>query len=146
MPRLPTVTGASFLLVDRAALAQLLDRQQPGTGAVGELWLASQRSDLGTVLARPRSRRLDVQLRPPPSAPSSPTRSARGSRTLLALAAVLALLVAAAAIVLLVVGERQDAAGELYAWEADGVRAATLRRALVLRPRSRSSRSPSPPG
>ena len=57
----------------------------------------------------------------------------RGSSLLLALAAALALLVAAAAVVLLVSGDRRDDAGELHAWESDGVRPATLRRMLLIR-------------
>ena len=47
--------------------------------------------------------------------------------------ALLALAVAAVALVLLVIGERRDGAGELYAWEADGTRPATLRRMLAVR-------------
>ena len=57
----------------------------------------------------------------------------RGSSLLLALAAGLALLVAAVAVVLLVSGDRRDDAGELHAWESDGVRPATLRRMLLIR-------------
>ncbi len=132
MPRLPTVTG-SFVLLDRGALSRLLDRQQPGTGAVGELWLASARPDLGAVLARPPFSALSVQLRADTEQATVSDPVSRGSRLLLALAAGLALLVAAAAVVLLVLGERRDAAGELYAWESDGVRPAVLRRALLVR-------------
>jgi ABC-type antimicrobial peptide transport system permease subunit len=57
----------------------------------------------------------------------------RGSSLLLALAAGMALLVAAVAVVLLVSGDRRDDAGELHAWESDGVRPATLRRMLLIR-------------
>ena len=56
-----------------------------------------------------------------------------GARTLLIVVALLALAVAAVALILLVIGERRDGAGELYAWEADGTRPRTLRRMLIVR-------------
>jgi hypothetical protein len=58
---------------------------------------------------------------------------ARGASQVLILAAVLTLLVALAALVLLVVGERVEDAGELYTWEANGVRSGVLRRSLWIR-------------
>jgi len=55
---------------------------------------------------------------------------ARGAVLLLLGGAGLTLVVALAALVLLVVTERHDDSGELYAWEADGVPPGTLRGAL----------------
>jgi hypothetical protein len=130
LPRFPTTTG-SFILADRAALAALLDRGQPGTGTTRELWLSGSR--LGSVLAKPPYDQLTVTLRAPIQLRLIDDPVARGSRLLLALIAGLALLVAAVAVVLLVLGERRDDAGELHAWEADGLRPATLRRVLFLR-------------
>jgi FtsX-like permease family len=130
LPRFPTTTG-SFVVADRAALASLIDRSQPGTGATRELWLSGAR--LGSVLAKPPYDQLTVTLRAPIQQRLIDDPVARGSRLLLALIAGLALLVAAVAVVLLVLGERRDDAGELHAWEADGLRPATLRRVLFLR-------------
>lgn len=133
LPRFPTTSGA-FVLTDRDALSALLDRQQPGTGVTRELWLAGTGgTDLGTVLAKAPYDQLTVALRAPIQHQLTTDPVASGSRLLLALIAGLALLVAAVAVVLLVLGERRDDAGELYAWEADGLRPATLRRMLFLR-------------
>jgi hypothetical protein len=130
LPRFPTTSG-SFLLADRAALVALLDRSQPGTGTTRELWLSG--SQLGPVLAKSPYNQLTVTLRAPIEQRLIDDPVARGSRLLLALIAGLALLVAAVAVVLLVLGERRDDAAELHAWESDGQRPATLRRALFLR-------------
>lgn len=128
LPRFPTTSG-SFVLADRQALASIVDRSQPGTGATSELWLASP--DAARVTAP--LRRLTVTLRAPIQQSLTDDPVASGSRLLLALLAGLALLVAVVAVVLLVLGDRRDDAGELHAWEADGVRPATLRRMLLLR-------------
>jgi len=130
LPRFPTTTG-SFLVADQGALSSLLDRQQPGTGVIRELWLAGP--SLGPVLAQAPYDQLTVARRAPIQDRLTDDPVARGSRLLLALIAALALLVAAVAVVLLVLGERRDDAGELHAWEADGLRPAVLRRVLFLR-------------
>ena len=130
LPRFPTTTG-SFVLADRDALSALLDRQQPGTGVSRELWVAGH--SLAPVLAKAPYDQLTVSLRAPIQKRLTDDPVAQGSRLLLALIAGLALLVAAVAVVLLVLGERRDDAGELHAWEADGLRPATLRRVLFLR-------------
>jgi hypothetical protein len=136
LPRFPTVDGR-FVLADRAALTQVLDGQQPGTGSVSELWVAADNDDARTVLETALRRapydRAGIALREPLERSLASDPVARGSRLLLALAAGLALLVAAAAVALLVSGDRRDDAGELHAWESDGVRPATLRRVLLVR-------------
>ena len=136
LPRMPTTTGR-FALVDQTALTHILDGQQPGTGAVTELWAAASngeaRAALDTALAHAPYNQAAITERQTIVAALASDPVARGSRLLLALAAGLALLVAAAAVVLLVLGDRNDDAGELNAWESDGVRPATLRRVLLVR-------------
>ena len=96
-----------------------------------ELWVAGH--SLAPALAKAPYDQLTVSLRAPIQKRLTDDPVAQGSRLLLALIAGLALLVAAVAVVLLVLGERRDDAGELHAWEADGLRPATLRRVLFLR-------------
>jgi hypothetical protein len=118
----------TFLVADRAPLARVLDRAQPGRSPV-EYWLAGSTAGLhrGPWAQLADTTRAAVQHR----LDADPI--GRGARTLLVLVSLLALAVAAVALVLLVVGERRDGAGELYAWEADGTRPRTLRRMLVVR-------------
>ncbi len=136
LPRFPTTTGR-FVLAGQPALSHVLDGQQPGTGAVGELWASADNSKAANALTlalagKPYSDATVVE-RTPIAHQLAGDPVSRGSSLLLALAAVLALLVAAAAVVLLVSGDRRDDAGELHAWESDGVRPATLRRMLLIR-------------
>ena len=135
LPRFPTMTGP-FVLADGSTLGTLLDRSQPGTGAAHELWVSAppaSRPALELALARAPYTRLTVAQRVPTQARLAADPVARGSQLLLALIAGLALLVGTVALALLVIGERRDDAGELHAWEADGLRPATLRRVLFLR-------------
>jgi hypothetical protein len=127
LPRMATM-GSTFLLADRAALSRVLDRAQPGRSPV-EYWLAGPTAGLhsGPWAALAVTTRSAVQA----GLDSDPI--GRGARTLLVVVSLLALAIAAVALVLLVVGERRDGAGELYAWEADGTRPRTLRRMLVVR-------------
>lgn len=136
LDRFPTARAASFAIADRDALSPLLDRGQPGTGAASELWVAApaaSRTSLQRALSNAPYDQLTVALREPIEARLTSDPVARGSRVLLAVIAGLSLLVAAVSLVLLVLGERRDDAGELYAWEADGLRPATLRRVLFVR-------------
>ena len=121
LPRMPTV-GGPFILADRGALTRVLNRAQPGRSPV-EYWVS------GTVPWRG----LTVTSRAAVQADLDSDPIGRGARTLLIVVALLALAVAAVSLVLLVIGERRDGAGELYAWEADGTRPGTLRRMLVVR-------------
>jgi hypothetical protein len=135
LPRLPTVSGP-FLLANRQLISAVLDRGQPGTGGVPELWVASpsaSRSALDRALTSAPYDRLTVSSRVTVQRELGSDPVGQGSRELLTVVAGLALLVAAASLVLLVVGERRDGAGELFAWESDGLPPAALRRMVFLR-------------
>ncbi|MGH8860730.1 MAG: hypothetical protein ACRDVG_05755, partial [Jatrophihabitantaceae bacterium] len=130
-PRLPTVSG-SFVLVDRTALTTAFDVREPGRNAT-EFWIAAPAGSLDQTLRAAPFIDLTVTRRDAVQADLDADPIGRGARTLLVAVALLALAVAALALVLLVVGERRDGAGELYAWEADGMRPATLRGVLAIR-------------
>jgi hypothetical protein len=136
LPRFPTVTGR-FVVADGEALSSLIDQTTPGAGQPGEIWLDLSGS---AVVAQARARLAVVPFAGVQAVWSADVEHAlrtdpvaRGASQLLILAAVLTLLVALAALVLLVVGERAEDAGELYTWEANGVRPGVLRRALWIR-------------
>lgn len=131
LPRLPTVNGP-FILADRAVYTAALDLREPG-GNPTEYWVSAPVAALDRTLAGPRFHDLAVQRRDSIQAGLEADPIGRGARDLLMIVALLALAVAAVALVLLVIGERRDGAGELYAWEADGTRPATLRRMLAVR-------------
>jgi len=135
IPRFPTA-GTRFVVADEAALADALDAREPGTGAVGELWLSApdgHAAALGQALAAAPYDRLSVDLRQVRQDRLASDPLARGAAGLLTASALLTLLVALVALVLLVVAERRDESAELYAWESDGVAPATLRLALFAR-------------
>jgi hypothetical protein len=123
------------VVTDAAALADALDRREPGTGSVDELWLSATTSPaaLAEALGRPPFDLLSVDLRQSRVDRLAGDPVARGATGLLRDSAVLAFLVALVALVLLVLAERRDDSAQLYAWESDGVAPATLRRALFLR-------------
>jgi FtsX-like permease family protein len=133
--RFPTTTGA-YAVVDRVALARTLDDASPGTGTASEVWVAAPASraaavgaalktaPFDTLAASVRADRQDALLTDP---------VAVGAGLLLLVAAGLGLLVAVVAVVLLVVAERRESAGELYALEADGMPPRDGRRLLLLR-------------
>jgi hypothetical protein len=127
LPRLPA-TGGSFVLADRTALSRALDRGAPGRTPV-EAWASGSTTPFGS---EPWTS-VGVLDRAAVQAHLDSDPIGRGARLLLMIVALLALGVAAVALVLLVIGERRDGAGELYAWEADGVRPGVLRRMLVVR-------------
>jgi hypothetical protein len=131
LPRFPTA-GPRFLVADRASLAAALDDHEPGTGAPHEIWagdggsagalttaLAAAPWDLGRVVTQAQSRS---------ALESDPV--GQGAGRLLLIAAAISLLVAIVSLVLLVIGERRDDAGQLLAHEADGVATSTLRRSI----------------
>ena len=131
LPRLPTVSGP-FILADRGALEQLLDTMRPGRAA-SEFWLSGSTPALDRLLAAPPYSELTITRRAQLQAQLDRDPVGRGSRLLLAIVALLALGIAAVSLVMLVVGERRDGAGEAFAWEADGMSPAVLRRMLALR-------------
>ncbi|MGN6607414.1 MAG: hypothetical protein ACTHMS_10460 [Jatrophihabitans sp.] len=128
-PRLPTVSGP-FVLADRAVLQQQLDLQRPGRTA-DQYWLSGPAAGLDRVQTAWHGVRFERRASIQRALDADPV--GRGSRLLLVLVALLALGIAAVALVLLVLGERRDGAGELFAWEADGVPPRVLRRVLLLR-------------
>jgi hypothetical protein len=135
VPRFPTL-GTRFLVADVAALADALDAREPGTGSVGELWLAApdgRAAALGRALAAAPYDQLRVSLRDARENQLDADPLARGAGTLLSQSALLALLIAVLSVVLLVVAERRDESTELYAWESDGLAPRTLRLSLFAR-------------
>jgi hypothetical protein len=131
LPRLPTA-GGTFVLADRAAFTAALDLHEPGANPT-EYWVDAPRADLDRTLATPAFAALSVERRAALQSELDADPIGRGARNLLAIVALLALAVASVALIMLVIGERRDGAGELYAWEADGTRPATLRRMLAIR-------------
>ena len=133
LPRMPT-SGDRFLLADRATVAALLDRTQPGTAAVDQVWIGAPSALLPAVQAevtgspaaaatvQSRSEIADA-LRHDPVA----TRSA----TLLAVAGLLAALLALGAVAVAVRVDRQDSAADQLSFEVDGLPPRSLRRLLV---------------
>ncbi len=134
VPRFPTAPER-FVVGDGAALSGLLDTRGPGEGNAREVWITTP--DGGGSLRAPLGlapyERMNTTIRVDRQAELAADPVARGASTMLALAALVALLVAAVALVLLVVSDRRDGAGELYAWEVDGVAPSALRRLLVAR-------------
>jgi hypothetical protein len=135
LPRFPTV-GDAFAVADQAALGERLDSREPGTGAVGELWLSAppdQSAALATALGAAPYDRLTVTDQAAEQARLAGDPLAGGAASLLVVTALLAVAVAVLAVVLLVVADRRDEAAELYAWESDGVAPRTLRASLFAR-------------
>jgi hypothetical protein len=128
LPRFPT-TGARFVVSDRTAIAEALDDAAPGSGAPHEVWAVTQPGD-DIDAARAPYDRLVVLTQASRRAALETDAVAQGAGWLLLVAAALGLLVSVVALVLLVVGERDDDAGQLLAQEADGVSTSTLRRSL----------------
>lgn len=143
LPRFPTATGR-FAVADVTAVSRLMDLATPGSGQPAELWLdegpspasspaplaSPAPSALSVALGGAPFDRLDVRRQDAVAAALRADPVARGASGVLVAGALLTLLVAAAAVVLLVVAERHDDAAQAYAWEADGVAPAVLRRAL----------------
>jgi hypothetical protein len=127
LPRFPTVSGR-FAVADVDAVGLLADRTTPGSGEPGEVWVSGPRVAQGMASARFAG--LDIGYRSQVAERLRADPVARGAIGLLQVGAWLALAVAMLGLVLLVLTERRDDAGELYSWEADGVSPATLRGAL----------------
>lgn len=133
LDRFPTTTGR-FAVTDLDALARLTDRTNPGAGQPDEVWLSLPGSDVSAAdraaLDTPAMAGLSVSWRSDVEEALRTDPVARGAVLLLLGGAALTLAVALAALVLLVVTERHDDSGQLYAWEADGARPRTLRGGL----------------
>jgi hypothetical protein len=114
----PTTAGG-FVVADGESLARVLDLRSPLGGQPAEVWLGAP---VGAVdgAAAPFDR-LTVAARRPVATWSSRVLLGDG----LAMLAIAVL-----AVVLLVAGERREDAARSYAWEADGLAPAELRRAL----------------
>ena len=133
--RFPTTSGR-FVVVDRTALARLLDDASPGTGTAAEVWLTGTdvpTDRLAAALDRAPFDALATDLRATREEALRTDPVARGASYLLLVAALVGLLVAAVAVLLLVVSERREAAAELFALEADGLAPSVLRRVLLWR-------------
>jgi hypothetical protein len=132
---MPTIDG-SFLLANRMAVLDVLDRTSPGSGTPSELWIAAPANSQAAVQRALQSApfdRLTVVQRAGMQGDLDADPVGRGSRLLLAIVGGLALAIAVASLLLLIIGERRDGAGELYAWESDGVNPSVLRRMLLIR-------------
>jgi hypothetical protein len=134
---LPRLAGAgnTFILADLDALTAALDLASPGQSPQ-EFWLRVPTSSvpaLDRLLHDDGYAELAVADRAAIQHDLDTDPVAQGSQTLLSIVALLALGVAALALMLLVVGERRDGAGELYAWESDGIAPRLLRRLLAVR-------------
>jgi hypothetical protein len=134
LPRFPTL-GQRFVLADRASLATTLDDHEPGTGAPHEIWAATDDAatmtpGLASTLAAAPYDQVVVRTQTDARAALESDAVAQGAAALLLTAAMVSLVVALLALVLLVLGERRDDAGQLFAQEADGVSTSTLRRSL----------------
>lgn len=133
-PRLPTV-GARFVLADVTALADRRAVAHPGRSA-DEYWLdvpSGSRDAVAAILAAQPYSQLTITDRRVIQADLADDPISQGSYALLTVVGVLAAGVALLALLLLVVGERRDGAGELDAWEADGLAPRLLRRMLAVR-------------
>ena len=128
LPRFPT-TGSRFVVADRAAIADAMDDAVPGTGAPHEVWAVTTPGDAIDSRQAPYDR-LVVVTQSDRRAALESDAVAQGAGWLLLVAAALGLLVSVVALLLLVIGERDDDAGQLLAQEADGVSTSTLRRSL----------------
>jgi hypothetical protein len=129
LPRFPDTDGR-FAVADLQTLGRVLDRTTPGSAEPGELWISGRTSGRtgGLSSAAFAGLQVDRQASIERALRSDPV--ARAASGLLVAGALLSLGLGLLVLVLLVAAERQDGAGELYSWEADGVSPRTLRTAL----------------
>ncbi len=135
LPRMPTL-GPRFLLADRPDVAALLDRAEPGTAVVSQVWIAAPagalpalRNALGTPPASTAEVRFRVDIERRLAGDPVATRSG----LLLDLAGIVALVMAMVAMTLSIGIDRQDSAADHLAWEVDGLAPPAIRRMLFLR-------------
>jgi hypothetical protein len=134
--RFPTTHGR-FAVVDRASLATALDDMVPGAGTATEVWLwaptGNSTRDVTKGLHRLPFDQLAVALRPAEEQSLRSDPVALTSSRLLLGTALVGLLVGGLCVVLMVLAERRESAGELFAREADGTRPGRLRVELLAR-------------
>jgi hypothetical protein len=134
--RFPTTSGR-FAVLDRASLAAAMDDLTPGAGSATEVWVwAPDGASTGVATAALRKApfdrlTVDSRLHDEQSLRSDPV--ARTSSRLLLGTALVGLLVGGLCVVLMVLAERRESAGELFAREADGTRPGRLRVELLAR-------------
>jgi hypothetical protein len=133
--RFPTTSGR-FAVLDRASLAAAMDDVTAGAGTATEVWVwapASSTPHLEKALQQAPFDRLRIATRAQAeeSLRSDPV-ALTASRLLLG-SALVGLLVGGLCIVLMVLAERRESAGELFAREADGTRPGRLRVELLAR-------------
>jgi hypothetical protein len=134
--RFPTTHGR-FAVLDRASLAAAMDELTPGSGTATEVWVwapagASTRA-VTDALHRAPFDRVGVELRPEDEQLLRSDPVALTSSRLLLGTALVGLLVGGLCVVLMVLAERRESAGELFAREADGTRPGRLRVELLAR-------------
>ena len=134
--RFPTTRGR-FAVLNRAALAEALDESTPGAGTPTEVWVwapgGASTETVARALRNPPYDRLTVATRlAKEDALRSDPVAVASSRLLLA-SALVGLVVSGLCVILMVLAERREAAGELFAREADGARPGRLRLELLAR-------------
>jgi hypothetical protein len=134
--RFPTTRGR-FAVLDRASLAAALDDMTPGAGSATEVWVwapdGSSTEVVTKALHQPPFDALTVASRPADEQALRSDPVAVTSSRLLLGTALVGLLVGALCVVLMVLAERRESAGELFAREADGTRPGRLRVELLAR-------------
>ena len=133
LPRMPTF-GDRFLLADRTTVAALLDRTEPGTAAVNQVWIGAPSALVPAVQAEVTggpAAAATVQVRTEIAATLAHDPVATRSATLLAVAGLLAALLALGAVAVSVRVDRQDSAADQLSFEVDGLPPGSLRRVLV---------------
>jgi hypothetical protein len=134
--RFPTTQGR-FAVLDRASLAAAMDEVTPGAGTATEVWVWApagvSTAAVTRALHRPPFNRVAVDLRPDDEQSLRTDPVALTSSRLLLGTALVGLLVGGLCVVLMVLAERRESAGELFAREADGTRPGRLRVELLAR-------------
>ena len=135
-PRFPSTRG-EFAVVDRDALAAVLDLAAPGSGFSTEVWANAETPAAAAAaratLARPPYDVLVLDSRQAREEELRADPVARGALAMLAVAAVGALLLALLAIVLATVADLRDDRDELVDLESQGASPELLRRLVRLR-------------
>ena len=124
-----------MVLADLDRLRTAIEAAAPGQGRPGEVWVgAPDAAALTQSLAAPPYGLLDVTTYAAAERALVDDPLARGILIVLACTSALSLLLAGAGLVVGVLGDVRDGRGELYDLEALGLRPASLRRRLGVRP------------